>query len=65
MSSVPTPPAVGAAVQPDSGQVMAWIAPPGQLAHLLALPPGRARELAAQLLTAAEAAENSEGAEKR
>ncbi|KIH97600.1 hypothetical protein LP52_17935 [Streptomonospora alba] len=60
MSNPPPPPAVGAAVQPATGQVMAWIAPAGQLAHLVPLPPARARDLASQLLAAAEAAEQIE-----
>ncbi|GAA4935742.1 hypothetical protein GCM10023224_15650 [Streptomonospora halophila] len=61
MPSVPTPPAVGAAVQPATGQVMAWIAPAGQLAHLVPLPAQRARELATQLLRAADAADDLDG----
>lgn len=52
-----SPPTVGAAVQPDTGQVMAWISPAGQLAHLIPLPPHTARALAEQLVQAAEMAE--------
>ncbi|GAA1110023.1 hypothetical protein [Nocardiopsis metallicus] len=56
MSSAPAPIA-GASVQPGTHQVMVWLYPVGQLAHLIPLPPGTARELAAQLNAAADLAE--------
>ncbi|WP_435107158.1 hypothetical protein [Nocardiopsis synnemataformans] len=57
MSSVPSAPVVGASVQPDTCQVMVWLCPAGQLAHLVPLPPASARELASQLTTAADVAD--------
>lgn len=57
MSTVPSGPVVGASVQPDTHQVMVWLCPAGQLAHLIPLPPGSARELATQLTDAANLAE--------
>ncbi|MFL1432883.1 MULTISPECIES: hypothetical protein [unclassified Nocardiopsis] len=56
MSSV-TAPTVGASVQPGTHQVMVWLCPVGQLAHLIPLPPDTARELAAQLTEAADLAD--------
>lgn len=63
MSSV-TAPTVGASVQPGTHQVMVWLCPVGQLAHLIPLPPGTARELAAQLNAAADLADQSAQGEK-
>lgn len=64
MSNLPSAPVVGASVQPDTNQVMAWLCPPGQqLAHLIPLPPASAREWATQLSDAAALAEQLEGSE--
>ncbi|WP_435113925.1 hypothetical protein [Nocardiopsis synnemataformans] len=57
MSSLSSAPTVGASVQPDTHQVMAWLCPTGQLAHLVPLPPDSARHLANQLNTAADIAD--------
>ncbi|MBB6174960.1 hypothetical protein HNR23_005020 [Nocardiopsis mwathae] len=50
-------PSVGAAVDPATHQVMVWTSAPGQLAHLIPLPPDLARYWASQMLSAADAAE--------
>lgn len=64
MSSLPSAPVVGASVQPDTHQVMAWVCSPGQqLAHLIPLPPASAREWARQLNDAAAVAEQLERSE--
>ena len=52
----PTP-TVGAAVDPATHQVMAWMSTPGQLAHLIPMPPELARYWASQMLSAADAAD--------
>lgn len=57
MSSVSSAPVVGASVQPDTCQVMMWLCPAGQLAHLVPLPPATARDLAFQLSRAANVAD--------
>jgi hypothetical protein len=57
MTSVSSAPVVGASVQPGTHQVMVWLCPVGQLAHLVPLPSGSARELADQLTNAADVAD--------
>ncbi|WP_160050823.1 hypothetical protein [Nocardiopsis sp. FR4] len=57
MTSLSSAPTAGAAVQPGTHQVMVWLCPAGQLAHLVPLPPDSARELATQLTTAADVAD--------
>ncbi|GAA1122496.1 hypothetical protein [Nocardiopsis composta] len=59
MDKVPTDPAaaVGAAVDPATGQVLAWINTPGHLAHLVPMDPVTARTWASRVLMAADAAE--------
>ncbi|PSK89953.1 hypothetical protein CLV63_12457 [Murinocardiopsis flavida] len=50
-------PMVGAAVDPGADRVMAWVSAPGHLAHLIPLAPATARQWAAQLRQAADAAD--------
>lgn len=65
MQSLPSAPTVGASVQPDTHQVMAWVCSPGQqLAHLIPLPPANARAWATQLNDAAAVAEQLQGSEQ-
>lgn len=66
MSSLSSVPVVGASVQPDTHQVMAWVCSPGQqLAHLIPLPANSARAWATQLNDAAAVAEQLQGSEQR
>ncbi|HLU99340.1 MAG TPA: hypothetical protein VKZ89_21095, partial [Thermobifida alba] len=50
-------PVVGAAVDPATGRVLAWINTPGHLAHLVPMDVVTARTWASQVLMAADAAE--------
>ena len=53
--AIPTP-TVGAAVDPATGNVMLWVAPPGRLGHIFPLDSDAARAWGQQIIAAAEAA---------
>ncbi|GAB3726718.1 hypothetical protein [Nocardiopsis nanhaiensis] len=65
MSTLPSTPTAGASVEPDTGHVMMWARPAGALAHLIPLTPTTARQLADQLTTAADLADQIAGEGER